>query len=206
MLEGSGGNIAASVGDDGIVIVDDQFAPLADKIRAALKGITDPAAAVHHQHALSLRSHGRQPAAARRDHHRARQRPQAPRDVKRPRQRRLDEDGAAREPEGSTAGHHVPARRDAARERRRHPRAACAERPHRRRQHRVLPEVERRALRRRLRALRLSVHRHQRRRQQQGHDRGARKRDGAAAGGRQSDPRPRRACDARGRAQLRERC
>lgn len=40
MLEGSGGNIAASVGDDGIVIVDDQFAPLADKIRAALKGIT----------------------------------------------------------------------------------------------------------------------------------------------------------------------
>ena len=41
MLEGAGGNIGASVGDDGIVIVDDQFAPLADKIRAALKGITD---------------------------------------------------------------------------------------------------------------------------------------------------------------------
>jgi len=41
MLEGAGGNIAASVGEDGIVIVDDQFAPLADKIRAALKGITD---------------------------------------------------------------------------------------------------------------------------------------------------------------------
>jgi cyclase len=40
LLEGAGGNIAASVGDDGIVIVDDQFAPLADKIRAALKGIT----------------------------------------------------------------------------------------------------------------------------------------------------------------------
>jgi glyoxylase-like metal-dependent hydrolase (beta-lactamase superfamily II) len=39
MLEGAGGNIAASVGDDGIVIVDDQFAPLADKIQAALKGI-----------------------------------------------------------------------------------------------------------------------------------------------------------------------
>ncbi|MGO9519920.1 MAG: MBL fold metallo-hydrolase [Candidatus Korobacteraceae bacterium] len=39
MLEGSGGNIAASVGDDGIVIVDDQYAPLADKIAAALKGI-----------------------------------------------------------------------------------------------------------------------------------------------------------------------
>jgi len=43
MLEGAGGNIAASVGEDGIVIVDDQYAPLADKIAAALKsiGVTD---------------------------------------------------------------------------------------------------------------------------------------------------------------------
>lgn len=43
MLQGAGGNIAASIGDDGIVIVDDQFAPLADKIQAALKslGVTD---------------------------------------------------------------------------------------------------------------------------------------------------------------------
>jgi cyclase len=41
MLQGEGGNIAASVGDDGIVIVDDEFAPLADKIRAALKGVAD---------------------------------------------------------------------------------------------------------------------------------------------------------------------
>ncbi len=43
MLEGEGGNIAASVGEDGIVIVDDQYAPLADKIQTALKnlGITD---------------------------------------------------------------------------------------------------------------------------------------------------------------------
>jgi glyoxylase-like metal-dependent hydrolase (beta-lactamase superfamily II) len=39
MLRGAGGNIAASVGEDGIVIVDDQFAPLADKIQSALKGI-----------------------------------------------------------------------------------------------------------------------------------------------------------------------
>jgi cyclase len=39
MLEGEGGNIAASVGEDGIVIVDDQFAPLAEKIQAALKGL-----------------------------------------------------------------------------------------------------------------------------------------------------------------------
>ena len=41
ILEGAGGNIGASVGEDGIVIVDDQYAPLADKIRTALKGITD---------------------------------------------------------------------------------------------------------------------------------------------------------------------
>jgi cyclase len=41
MLKGAGGNIGASVGDDGIVIVDDEFAPLAPKIRAALAGITD---------------------------------------------------------------------------------------------------------------------------------------------------------------------
>jgi glyoxylase-like metal-dependent hydrolase (beta-lactamase superfamily II) len=39
MLQGAGGNIAASVGEDGIVIVDDQYAPLAEKIGAALKGI-----------------------------------------------------------------------------------------------------------------------------------------------------------------------
>ena len=41
MLQGAGGNIGASVGDDGIVMIDDQFAPLAPKIQAALKGIAD---------------------------------------------------------------------------------------------------------------------------------------------------------------------
>jgi cyclase len=39
MLQGDGGNIAASLGDDGVLIVDTEFAPLADKIAAALKGI-----------------------------------------------------------------------------------------------------------------------------------------------------------------------
>ena len=39
MLEGQGGNIAASIGEDGIVIVDDEFAPLAEKIQAALKNL-----------------------------------------------------------------------------------------------------------------------------------------------------------------------
>jgi cyclase len=41
MLQGAGGNIGASVGEDGIVVVDDQYAPLADKIQTALKGTTD---------------------------------------------------------------------------------------------------------------------------------------------------------------------
>ena len=40
MLTGAGGNIGVSAGEDGILIVDDQFAPLADKIRAALAGIS----------------------------------------------------------------------------------------------------------------------------------------------------------------------
>jgi cyclase len=39
MLEGAGGNIGVSVGDDGILIVDDQYAPIADKIKASLKEI-----------------------------------------------------------------------------------------------------------------------------------------------------------------------
>lgn len=41
LLQGAGGNIAVSVGDDGIVMVDDEFAPLAPKIQTALKGISD---------------------------------------------------------------------------------------------------------------------------------------------------------------------
>jgi glyoxylase-like metal-dependent hydrolase (beta-lactamase superfamily II) len=41
MLEGAGGNIGVSAGEDGIVIVDDQFAPLANKIKQALQGISD---------------------------------------------------------------------------------------------------------------------------------------------------------------------
>jgi len=39
MLEGQGGNIGVSAGDDGILIIDDQFAPLADKIKAAIAEI-----------------------------------------------------------------------------------------------------------------------------------------------------------------------
>jgi len=40
MLTGSGGNIGVSIGEDGVVVVDDQFAPLVPKIQAAIKGLT----------------------------------------------------------------------------------------------------------------------------------------------------------------------
>src|SRR5258708_32543040 len=39
MLEGQGGNITIAVGADSIIQVDGQFAPLSDKIRAAIKAI-----------------------------------------------------------------------------------------------------------------------------------------------------------------------
>ena len=41
MLTGQGGNIGASVGDDGVFLVDDQYAPLTEKITAAVAGISD---------------------------------------------------------------------------------------------------------------------------------------------------------------------
>jgi glyoxylase-like metal-dependent hydrolase (beta-lactamase superfamily II) len=40
MLQGSGGNIGVSIGDDGTIIVDDQFAPLTGKITAAIAALT----------------------------------------------------------------------------------------------------------------------------------------------------------------------
>lgn len=41
MLRGAGGNIALSVGEDGSYIVDDQYAPLTERIQAAVAEITD---------------------------------------------------------------------------------------------------------------------------------------------------------------------
>jgi glyoxylase-like metal-dependent hydrolase (beta-lactamase superfamily II) len=41
MLVGAGGNIGISVGDDGVFVIDDQFAPLTPKIEAAIKALTD---------------------------------------------------------------------------------------------------------------------------------------------------------------------
>ena len=39
MLTGAGGNIGVSVGDDGTLIIDDQYAPLAERIQVALDGL-----------------------------------------------------------------------------------------------------------------------------------------------------------------------
>jgi cyclase len=40
MLEGQGGNITIAVGTDAIIMVDGQFAPLSDKIKAAIKAVS----------------------------------------------------------------------------------------------------------------------------------------------------------------------
>ncbi len=41
MLVGAGGNIGLSVGEDGAFVIDDQYAPLSDKIMAAIAELTD---------------------------------------------------------------------------------------------------------------------------------------------------------------------
>lgn len=41
MLEGYGGNIGLSIGDDGTFVIDDQFAPLTDRIQQAIAALTD---------------------------------------------------------------------------------------------------------------------------------------------------------------------
>ena len=40
-LEGAGGNIGLSVGEDGVIMIDDQFAPLTDKIIAAISQLNN---------------------------------------------------------------------------------------------------------------------------------------------------------------------
>ena len=41
MLQGRGGNIGVIVGKDGVLMIDDQFAPLSDKIKSAISKISD---------------------------------------------------------------------------------------------------------------------------------------------------------------------
>jgi glyoxylase-like metal-dependent hydrolase (beta-lactamase superfamily II) len=41
MLQGAGGNIGLAVGDDGAFLIDDQYGPLTDKVKAAVAAVTD---------------------------------------------------------------------------------------------------------------------------------------------------------------------
>ena len=41
MMQGAGGNLGVSTGPDGVLLIDDQFAPLSDKIRAAIARVSD---------------------------------------------------------------------------------------------------------------------------------------------------------------------
>lgn len=41
MLEGSGGNIGVLIGNDGVILIDDEFAPLSEKIKKAIAAISD---------------------------------------------------------------------------------------------------------------------------------------------------------------------
>ncbi|HBP99011.1 MAG TPA: MBL fold metallo-hydrolase, partial [Gammaproteobacteria bacterium] len=40
-LQGAGGNIGLSIGEDGVVMIDDQYAPLTDKILAAIRQLNE---------------------------------------------------------------------------------------------------------------------------------------------------------------------
>ena len=40
-IEGAGGNIGLFVGEDGVFLIDDQYAPLTDKIVAAVRTVSD---------------------------------------------------------------------------------------------------------------------------------------------------------------------
>jgi len=52
MLQGAGGNMGLCIGEDGVFLIDDQFAPLTDKILAAIAIETDkPVEFVFNTHA-----------------------------------------------------------------------------------------------------------------------------------------------------------
>ena len=57
MLTGRGGNIGVSVGADGILMIDDQFAPLAPKIREAVMGVARDAGDVPEDIAFLINTH-----------------------------------------------------------------------------------------------------------------------------------------------------
>ena len=48
MLEGFGGNIGVSVGEDGVFLIDDQYAPLTPKLIATISKLSDSDGRLHH--------------------------------------------------------------------------------------------------------------------------------------------------------------
>ena len=58
-LDGQGGTIGVLIGPDGVFMVDTQFAPLSEKIAAAIKQLTPAADQVRRQHARARRPHRR---------------------------------------------------------------------------------------------------------------------------------------------------
>src|SRR5687767_8724034 len=41
VIYGSGGNVIVSIGDDGIILVDDQYAPVTEKIKSVIAEVSD---------------------------------------------------------------------------------------------------------------------------------------------------------------------
>ena len=60
VLFGAGGNIGVSVGDDGVFLIDDQYAPLEREDPGRGPEIERQADPLHHQHPLAPRPHRRQ--------------------------------------------------------------------------------------------------------------------------------------------------
>ena len=88
MLAGPGGNTTVQVGDDGVLVVDTQLAPVSDKLLAAIRVDLAQADPLHRQHARARRAHRRQRRARRRPADAAQRRA----DPGRPRRQRRGED------------------------------------------------------------------------------------------------------------------
>ncbi len=154
MLSGAGGNMAVSVGKDGTLLVDDEFAPLAERVQAAISAIGGGAAEDHPEHALSCRSRRRKRLVRRAWRHHC-QRTGALSIAERP--------GAAAR---RAPGCHLRGPDPRAVQRRRDRRHSPAIWPHRWRLDRLVPQRERTACGRSVLQRHVSVHRRRERRRQ----------------------------------------